>query len=57
MQSFPEKKRIFRAFRLAFPEQWAILAGERDSARIAPPFFSQQQIFVNKPKQERNPEP
>jgi hypothetical protein len=57
MQSFPEKKRIFRAFRLAFPEQWAILAGERDSDALRVPFFNKHQVFINKPKQERNPEP
>jgi len=36
MQSFREKKRIFRAFGLAFPEQWAILAGVRNSGAVAP---------------------
>jgi hypothetical protein len=36
MQSFHEKKRIFRAFGLAFPEHWAILAGVRVSGASAP---------------------
>jgi hypothetical protein len=36
MQSFREKKRIFRAFALAIPEQWAILAGVRVSGASAP---------------------
>jgi hypothetical protein len=57
MQSFREKKRFFRAFWLAFPEQWAILAGERVSASARRPFLVIHQKFINKPKQERNPEP
>ncbi|MBR4253600.1 MAG: hypothetical protein IKQ16_00760 [Lentisphaeria bacterium] len=57
MQSFPEKKRIFHAFRLAFPEQWAILAEEKVSGASRAASLPNIIFFINKPKQERNPEP